>query len=101
MSDLKNFTVPVPDEVKESFDVSASRRLENGSTGDVGPLIRLELGSKGIRMMPLRGVSDGIDTVRRMLEGRLNPNLPSLTLAFEGKTYVLTLADLKLVQREE
>ena len=97
---MKNFGVPVPDEVKASFVVSASGRLENGSTGEVGPLIRLEPVEVGTPM-PLRGVSYGVDTVRRILEGKLNPDLPMYTMKHSGQKYILTLADLRLVQKGE
>ena len=52
------------------------------------------------KLMPLRGVPAGIDTVRRILDGKLNPELVLFTMRVSGQTYLLTLADLRLVQGE-
>ncbi len=84
---------------KASFIVRSKQQLENLSTGDIGPLIRLEPIEVGTPM-PLRGVSYGVDTVRRILQGKLNPELPMYTHRHKGQTYILTLADLRLVQPE-
>ena len=84
----------------EAFVVRSMRSLEEGSTGDIGPLIRLEPIEVGAPM-PLRGISYGIDTVRRILHGKLNSELPMYTLKHKGQTHILTLADLRLVQKEE
>lgn len=82
----------------ESFIVHSTRTLEDGSTGDIGPLIRLEPIEVG-GLMPLRGISYGVDTVRRILHGKLNSELPMYTMKHKGQTHILTLADLRLVQK--
>ena len=80
-----------------AFTVSGLK-IDPGSTDTVGSLIRLEPVFEG-KPMPLRGVSHGVDTVRRVLEGKLHPDLPMYTMRHRGQTYVLTLADLRLVGR--
>ncbi len=81
-----------------AFIVQASTELGPNSMDAVGPLIPLEPVFEGMPM-PLRGVSHGVDTVRRVLEGKLHPDLPMYTMRHRGQTYVLTLADLRLVGR--
>ena len=88
------------EEKEPSFVVEASRTLESGSTMDIGNLIRLEPFEDG-GMMPLRGVSYGVDTVRAVLQGRLNPDLPMYTMMHKGRPYIMTLADMRLVLKEE
>lgn len=87
-------------EQEPSFVVEASRTLEGSSTADIGSLIRLEPIEAGT-LMPLRGVSYGVDTVRAVLQGRLNPDLPMYTMMHRGRPYIMTLADLRLVSKEE
>ena len=88
------------EEQEPSFIVEASRALESGSTADVASLIRLEPIEVGTPM-PLRGVSYGVDTVRAVLQGRLNPDLPMYTMMHKGRPYVMTLADMRLVLKDE
>ena len=65
----------------------------------LGPLLEFGVVQRGTsHEVPLRGVSVGIDTVRSLVNGRLNPDLPLMTLRFKGETYVLTLRDLKLAE---
>jgi len=66
---------------------------------ELGPLVEFGVVQRGTsHEIPLRGVSYGVDTVRSVLRGRLNPDLPLVTLRFKGETYVLTLKDLKLAE---
>ncbi len=65
------------------------------STANIGPLLRYKPDEMR-HPLPLRGVSYGVDTVRRVLAGKLNPDLPLFTLRHRGETIVLTLRDLKL-----
>ena len=90
----------IADDTEPSFVVHASRVLEEGSTADIGSLIKLEPIEVG-KPMPLRGVSYGVDTVRAMLQGKLNPDLPIYALRHKGKHYVMTLADMRLVLKGE
>lgn len=83
-----------------SFVVHASRTLNSGSTAEIASLIRLEP-IEGTTVMPLRGVSYGVDTARAILQGRLNPDLPMYTLRHKGQTTIMTLADLRLVLKDE
>ncbi len=85
-------------EREAAFIVHAKTQLDPNSTDVVGPLIRLEPVFEGTPM-PLRGVSHGVDTVRRVLEGKLHPDLPMYTMRHKGQTYILTLSDLRLVGR--
>lgn len=87
-------------EAEKSFIVHATRELQSGSTIEIGSLIRLEPIDDGTPM-PLRGVSYGVDTVRSLLQGRLNPDLPMYTMKHKGRKYIMTLADLRLVLKEE
>jgi len=65
----------------------------------LGPLVEFDVHQRGTtHQIPLRGVSYGVDTVRSLVNGRLNPDLPLVTLRFKGETYVLTLKDLKLAE---
>lgn len=72
--------------------------LEAGSTGQhAGSLIRFEChGSNGKVYAPVRGFSVGVDTVRALISGRVNPDLPFLTFRERGVTVVMTLRDMKL-----
>ncbi len=85
-------------EKEGAFVVVSKTQVDPNSTDVVGPLIRLEPISEE-HPMPLRGISRGIDTVSRVLEGKLHPDLPMYTMRHRGQTYVLTLADLRLVRR--
>lgn len=65
----------------------------------LGPLIEFGVVQRGTsHQLPVRGVSVGVDTVRALINGRLNADLPIMTLKFKGETYVLTLKDLKLAE---
>ena len=74
--------------------------IDRSSTAGLGPLIRFNP-SEIRHPLPLRGVSYGVDTVRRVLAGKLNPDLPLFTLRVKGETIVLTLRDLKLCDTPE
>ncbi len=88
----------VSEEREAAFVVTASTQIDPNSTDVIGPVIRLEPVFQN-HPMPLRGVSHGVDTVRRVLEGKLHPDLPMYTMRHRGQTYVLTLADLRLAGR--
>ncbi len=81
-----------------SFVVHSSRTLESNSTGDIGPLVRLEPVTK-TALMPIRAGPCGIDTVARILGGTVDPELPMFTIKQKGEVYTLTLADLLLAPR--
>ena len=81
-----------------SFVVHSSRTLESNSTGDIGPLVRLEPVTKKA-LMPIRAVPCGIDAVARILRGIVDPELPMFTIKQKGRVYTLTLADLLLAPR--
>ena len=67
------------------------------STGHAGALLQYHVsGVGGPVLLPIRGLSVGVDTVRALLGGRVNPDLPLFTLRAQGVTIVLTLRDLKL-----
>ena len=72
--------------------------LTPSSTGLSGTLLAYRVPSPGHGqvVMPFRGYSVGVDTVRSLLAGRVNPDLPLFQVRLSGATVILTLRDLKL-----
>lgn len=72
--------------------------LTPSSTGNAGALLayRVPSAGHGQVLMPFRGYSVGVDTVRSLLAGRVNPDLPLFCVRTGGATIMLTLRDLKL-----
>ena len=66
------------------------------STAGLGPLHKLDVRDDHNHTIPLRTVSYGAEAVRAMVAGRLNPDLPLITLKHKGETIIFTLRDLKL-----
>jgi len=67
-----------------------------GSTVDIGPVIPLPKRSLQGIPLPVRTVASGAHVVRALVGGKLNPDLPLITLKHGGETYTYTLRDLKL-----
>lgn len=73
----------------------AAPNLVPGSTGQAGASLTYRLTPDGMPL-PIKGLSVGVDTVRSLLGGRVNPDLPMFTCRVNGATVVVTLRDLKL-----
>ncbi|MFA6044779.1 MAG: hypothetical protein WC718_07335 [Phycisphaerales bacterium] len=69
--------------------------LTASSTGQAGASLTYRLAPDG-QPLPIKGLSVGVDTVRSLLGGRVNPDLPLFTVRQNGVTVILTLRDLKL-----
>jgi len=76
-------------------DGNGTTDLTASSTGHVGVSLTYRLTPDGMPL-PIRGLSVGVDTVRSLLAGRVNPDLPLFQVRLNGATVMLTLRDLKL-----